>query len=175
MFNVDISKLQTTFPEYLYNSATSDDTQTTSKVKRSAITSCGQGTLFMSSCGRFGISQTIGQQSVIGCCPGPSYIVLQGFQQPSSFNLIENTDDSGTLGVLCYPNPVTANLILSFNETTENSIDIRIFDTTGKLHNAYNFPFSHTITLNLSGFPVGLYIIKIQSGDKTYTTTITKN
>ncbi len=75
-------------------------------------------------------------------------------------------------GISVYPNPT--NGIIFINTINNNIQNITISDITGKLINA-NMEIQQNKTINLSNLKSGIYILKIQTDEKTFSIKIMKN
>ncbi len=63
-----------------------------------------------------------------------------------------------------FPNPTRNKVTLLWNTVPQNPMNIRIISITGQLFYSREFSPSQELTLDLSEFPVGLYILQIASG-----------
>lgn len=88
----------------------------------------------------------------------------------SSNGIIENDFDNN---ISIYPNPTTGNTIIEFKEPVTNSIDIKIYDMTGKMLFVEKSLSDNKINIDLQHFPNGLYFIAIQTPEKIITRKIT--
>ena len=67
--------------------------------------------------------------------------------------------------ILIYPNPASHNIIIELQQfsTMENEdIQIDIFDVTGRKMDSY-ITTDLTVNLNISAYPKGNYIVKVNS------------
>jgi len=75
-----------------------------------------------------------------------------------------------------YPNPVSGNLIIRFNEPENGEAGIIISNNLGQvLLSEIRSITNGDLSLNMSQLPVGIYYVSLQSGGKEYKTKIIKN
>ncbi|MDY0279254.1 MAG: T9SS type A sorting domain-containing protein [Salinivirgaceae bacterium] len=85
---------------------------------------------------------------------------------------------SSTLGVKVYPNPAQEVAYVNVVVTERTTVDIRIFDLTGKL--VYSTTTgrveagSHVVTIPVDEFLIGTYIVHCTDGSKTQSTRLLK-
>ncbi len=65
-----------------------------------------------------------------------------------------------------YPNPVTNNLTIQFGDVFEaaDNIDLKIYDSQGRMLTARSVKSNTEASLSFSGFPSGLYVIRCSNG-----------
>ena len=66
--------------------------------------------------------------------------------------------------LVIYPNPTGGKVTLDWNMASPNPMNIRILSITGQVFLFHEFPSQKEMTLDLSDFPDGLYILQIASG-----------
>jgi len=81
---------------------------------------------------------------------------------------IENVSESK---LQIYPNPVVSEMVIKFESNEERTI--RIFDLQGRLK-LQKEAVSSTERLNLSDFKSGMYLMRVQSADESFTYKIIK-
>lgn len=66
-----------------------------------------------------------------------------------------------------FPNPASNFANISFNTKIYGSIQVSIFNITGKLQKQYNFHLKENdqITLEISDLPIGIYFIEVKDND----------
>lgn len=143
-------------------------------IKRSTFGNSSIGNLFNSSCGHYSVCQTIGQQSITGTVFTPSYIVMQGYLQPTVGNIQQSTASSNMLKITCFPNPTKDFLYINVLEKVDDMVYVKIFDCSGSARMILQYPKSRTIRINVNSLPVGIYIVKILSANKSYTSKLSK-
>ena len=91
-------------------------------------------------------------------------------QEPVSIEDVKET------GIRIYPNPTTNQLTIEFDERVNRNTSIAIMDITGKT--VYSVTLDNTAplihTINLSSFEEGLYLIKINNDQYSYTEKVIK-
>ncbi len=95
-----------------------------------------------------------------------AYKTLRYLAQQAS---VENTLTQDPLDCMMYPNPSKGNSIVSYISTTNETLQIAVYDVTGKLmqHNAWNVKRGgNLINMNMQNFAKGIYFVKISSGNK---------
>jgi pimeloyl-ACP methyl ester carboxylesterase len=83
--------------------------------------------------------------------------------------LLENRlDDDAINTVMAYPNPATGEQV-SFRVRTEGARQLNIYDLNGALVSSFKVSGqgTHTIFWNLSGIANGLYIYRLEGGERT--------
>ncbi len=119
------------------------------------------------------ISQTIGQQSVIGNS-NKDPVVIQGFQQ-SKWNGYIAANLKTEITVLTYPNPFSDLINFEFLDPIDEEISIYIFDVAGRLiHKQKETLNNSVLTIQLSKLPKSEYLVQLRSISMTYYTKIIK-
>lgn len=118
------------------------------------------------------VTQTIGQQSVIGNYKNQRVKLNQGFQQ-ANWNRIIMQQTNPEFEVSIYPNPFEGTINIQHN--TQGDMNINIFDPSGRLvyKNLINSLGSNQ-SLNLERLPSGIYLIHLQSNHLKYFTKLIK-
>ena len=118
------------------------------------------------------VTQTIGQQSVIGNYTNNGFDIGQGFQQVNWARIIleETTPE---FEVSLYPNPFES--VVSIQHNTEEDITINVFDPSGKLvfNNVLNV-IGPNQSINLEQLSSGVYLVHLQSNQLAYFTKLIK-
>lgn len=119
------------------------------------------------------VTQTVGQQSVIGnkTIFNNSFIVGQGYQQAVWKVLVQSSDNTFTIGI--YPNPFEDNIHLSVQGNLTGDCHFQIFDILGRLvrdftivEDAINQP------IDLSDLESATYLVKVSNKNKNYFTKL---
>lgn len=124
----------------------------------------------------FIITQTVGQQSSVGNSSN-NYIVMQGFQQNLWDKYISSnkTDAVEDIKTITYPNPFLTSIHFQFSKIIQESINITIFDVSGRLIYQGNKTAVNTVlTLDLSKLPSSEYLIRLNTDSFNYYTKIIK-
>jgi hypothetical protein len=118
------------------------------------------------------VTQTIGQQSVIGNHTNNGFDIGQGFQQANWARIIlEETTPEFVVSL--YPNPFEG--VVSIQHNTEEDITINVFDPSGKLvfNNVLNVTGPNQ-SINLEQLSSGVYLVHLQSNQLAYFTKLIK-
>ena len=116
------------------------------------------------------VTQTVGQQSVIGNYDNEYLKIGQGFQQANWTRIIiEQT--SPEFEITIYPNPFDG--IINIKHNSEQDFSMNIFDPSGKLvyKNQINVTGPNQ-RINLEQLPSGVYLIHLQSNNLKYFTKL---
>jgi hypothetical protein len=118
------------------------------------------------------ITQTIGQQSVIGNNENQSLKIGQGYQQTNwSKIILEQTNPEFEVSI--YPNPFNDSINVQHN--SEEDITINIFNPAGMRVFTSVINVTGSIqTVNLEQLPSGVYLIHLLSTKLTYFTKLIK-
>lgn len=87
-------------------------------------------------------------------------------------NLAKVDDLNTDLSMRIYPNPAYDILNIQMQEKNSESENLFIFDISGRL--ILSKKFNNSTSININSLSQGFYILKINSGDKTYTQKIIK-
>jgi len=90
---------------------------------------------------------------------------IQIWLNNSTVSLIEKKNDTG---VLFYPNPTTGQFTLSFGTTTLIQATAEIYNTDGRLVLSKTFRNTATATIDLTGYPKGIYMVKTIADGMVY-------
>ncbi|TRX62589.1 T9SS type A sorting domain-containing protein [Fulvivirga sp. M361] len=114
--------------------------------------------------------QSIGQTGVIGLSRSHRFSLRQGFLQP---NIIHSEDLDSKLTCSVYPNPFSTDVSISI-EGGNKDLEVSIYDTMGKTVYADSFGSTSTLQLALSFLDIGIYVLNVQSGSKTFHSLLIK-
>ncbi|GAB5398771.1 MAG: hypothetical protein Aureis2KO_03560 [Aureisphaera sp.] len=123
---------------------------------------------------RIYVSQSVGQEGIIGSFQGSEYGVRQGFQQPP-IRIVSISQNDNALDAVVYPNPVATVVTVKFNEAVLGSIQGKLFDVSGKEVFYKEYDPMQTLTIDLSHLPVGTYILVVGTQGKQFTSRLIKN
>ena len=141
---------------------------------RSSVGSGGSSQSILVKGKTYFISQSIGQNSVIGFASTNGYGIRQGFQQPPYLLIISEPLAEENLITSIYPNPFSQTIKIAFAHPIDEDISIVLLDIVGrKILDKYYTP-SQLIELSLEDIPSGQYLILLKTGERSMTTKIIK-
>ena len=121
------------------------------------------------------ISQSIGQESVIGNFSNDSVKIIQGFQQPFWTRLISNSSSVIPIEITHFPNPITDNLNLSFYNYDMGELILSIYDYSGRILMKRNISVeSGKSIVDLTILPSGSFLMGLQNDKINYYIKIIK-
>ena len=119
------------------------------------------------------VTQTIGQQSVIGNSQVSGLAFGQGFQQSIWTRLI-NTNNENFI-VEYYPNPFIDYVTFNFTNMSNETILVNIFDIAGKqVYSIGKEVNNNKLILNLGNLSNGSYLVRLYNKNKTFYTKLIK-
>jgi hypothetical protein len=111
-------------------------------------------------------SQSVGEP-IVETLETSSYVLTQGFQQPS-FKIVNKPKPDGT-GVLVYPNPVTDFVTIEMYGERAKTIRIDIINITGRTvyseTKIFDAGFWYIDRHNVEDLLRGLYLIRVSAND----------
>lgn len=120
------------------------------------------------------VSQTVGQQSVIGNYTHDGITYGQGFQQ-SMWSKYINSSLSNPITTVVYPNPFVSTINFQFSEPIDELFSVSLFDVRGRLvHTQEKQGSGNTLTLDLPQLASSNYLIRLTTNSYTYYTQILK-
>lgn len=120
------------------------------------------------------ISQTIGQQSVIGNYTNNGSTFGQGFQQ-SVWSKYINNNSASAITTIAYPNPFVNTINFQFSQTLKETISVSLFDIQGRLVFTQNKQAKDTIlTIELPNLASSNYLVHLSTSNYNYYTQILK-
>ena len=123
--------------------------------------------------GGFKVSQTIGQQSVIGNYRGTDVMVGQGFQQ--SFLMKSVKAPVITITTSTYPNPFIDQINFEFSTDISGPIKFSLYDVMGRLVATQEKQATDTIlTITELSLAEGEYFVKLSAKNFNYSTNLLK-
>ena len=132
-----------------------------------------QGTSKVLSDGTY-ISQTIGQQSVIGNYTQEGVTFGQGFQQ-SAWSKYLNSNTPNTITTVVYPNPFVSTINFQFSQPIKETISISLFDISGRLvYKEDKKASDNLLTLELPNLASSNYLVRLSTPNYTYYSQILK-
>ncbi|MFT5145698.1 MAG: hypothetical protein ACI9H1_000409 [Polaribacter sp.] len=143
---------------------------------KSTITSVGSSTAYVNG-NKYTVQQSIGQSGIIGKVKTKNTIINQGFLSNALYYSINNSDEINfeeTLNVVISPNPFIDYIKIDFSSKTRHGIQLRIYDTNGKVFAYKKYKASESIIVPMKNFSIGNYIVHIVSGKNNYVKKILK-
>ena len=145
----------------------------TYSIIRSTLAMGGSSKTLTSNNTTYYVSQSIGQASVIGTYTKKKRTVVQGFQQPILTAKVLGPSEN-MLSATIYPNPFSYSVNILFHDQVTGNISIVLLDVSGKIVLTKQVAASKQINLLLSDISNGIYVLKVTSGDKTFTAKLLK-
>ena len=119
------------------------------------------------------VSQTIGQQSVIGNYRGTEVMVGQGFQQSRLMKSVKAPVI--TVFTTTYPNPFIDHINFEFSSVVSGPIKFSLYDVMGRLVAFQEKPATDTIlTISDLSLAQGEYFVKLSAKNYNYSTNLLK-
>ena len=120
------------------------------------------------------VSQTIGQQSVIGNYTREGKTYGQGYQQ-SLWSKYISTNSNNAITTVTYPNPFISTINFQFSQAIKEPISVSVFDIRGRLIFSQEKQASGNIlTIDLPNLASSNYLVRLSTPNYTYYTQILK-
>jgi hypothetical protein len=120
------------------------------------------------------VSQTIGQQSVIGNYTKDGKTYGQGYQQSIWSQYIQSTVNN-PIRTVVYPNPFVSTINFQFSQPIKERIKMELFDVRGRLiFQTEQIPSNNLLTVALPNLASSNYLVKLTASNYTYYTQILK-
>ena len=120
------------------------------------------------------VSQTIGQQSVIGNYTKDGKTYGQGFQQ-SLWSRYIGSNSNNSITTVVFPNPFVSTINFQFSQPIEGPISVNLFDVRGRLiFTTEKEATENTLTLDLPHIADSNYLIRLSTPNYTYYAQILK-
>jgi hypothetical protein len=120
------------------------------------------------------VSQTIGQQSVIGNYTKDGKTYGQGYQQSVWSKYIQSTVNN-PITTVTYPNPFVLTINFQFSQPIKERIKMELFDVRGRLvFQTEQLPTDNLLTVELPNLASSNYLVKLTASNYTYYTQILK-
>ena len=121
------------------------------------------------------VSQTIGQQSVIGNYTPDGFSYGQGFQQSVWSKYIKQNDVLSSITTTTYPNPFISTINFQFSQPIKETITVSLFDIRGRLiYSADKIATDNILTVEFSNLSSSNYLVRLSTPTYTYFTQILK-
>jgi hypothetical protein len=134
-------------------------------VKRQCISSYGAVVTSVNT----SVEQTAGQAFSTTTSYNSEVTVLQGFQQPASFEIKTVKTVWPEINLQIYPNPTVYSVTLESEKAIEDAI-IRIVNTQGKLVFLRTFSQLNNFEINCSAWDNGIYFISVSDRNNNNST-----
>lgn len=119
----------------------------------------------------FPVQQSIGQMSVIGTYEAKGFLLRQGFIQPV-YKKASATAENYEVNIA--PNPFSAYITITPGNGQTEKLSVNIYNLSGKTVYSKQYNTSRELSIDLSSLANGLYIMKLTSAKKDYTTKLIK-
>ena len=120
------------------------------------------------------VSQTIGQQSVIGNYTKDGKTYGQGYQQSIWSKYVQSTVNN-PITTFTYPNPFISTINFQFSQPIKERIKMKLFDVRGRLiFQTEQLPTDNLLTVALPNLASSNYLVKLTASNYTYYTQILK-
>lgn len=120
------------------------------------------------------VSQTIGQQSVIGNYTKDGKTYGQGYQQ-SVWSKYISTNTNNTITTVTYPNPFVSTINFQFSQAIKEPISVSVFDIRGRLiFSQAKQALGNILTIDLPNLASSNYLVRLSTPNYTYYTQILK-
>jgi hypothetical protein len=120
------------------------------------------------------VSQTIGQQSVIGTSETAGLFIGQGFQQSFWHKYISDNVNNGVT-VKVYPNPFVDIVNFQFSDNLNANIDVSIYDVQGRIVFQKSLKLiDNKLSVELSQLPETMFLVRLSAPNYSYYTQIIK-
>ncbi|MDC7995102.1 T9SS type A sorting domain-containing protein [Altibacter sp. HG106] len=132
------------------------------QLQRSSIGMSGQSTTV----NRKYVSESVGQQSVLGTFATNNHVARQGFQQPL-LKITPLPQEYDALNAVLFPNPAVSIVHIQFYEELDNPVEFSLYDNSGRLVRTAVLEPSVQVQIDVTGIASGSYIVRIVSGNKS--------
>jgi hypothetical protein len=120
------------------------------------------------------VSQTIGQQSVIGNYTKDGKTFGQGYQKSVWIKYI-STNSNNAIKTVTYPNPFVSTINFQFSQPITERIKMELFDVRGRLiFQTEQLPTANLLTVALPNLASTNYLVKLSASNYTYYSQILK-
>jgi hypothetical protein len=120
------------------------------------------------------VSQTIGQQSVIGNYTKDGKTYGQGYQQ-SVWSKYIKSNSAFSITTITYPNPFVSTINFQFTQPIKETISIVLFDIRGRLvFSLEKKALENILTVDLPNLASANYLVRLSTSNYTYYTQILK-
>ena len=118
------------------------------------------------------VSQSIGQQSIIGTSQKNKLTISQGYQQ-NFWSYYIRSNEASVIHTKTYPNPFLDSLNFQFSQPINTPVQITLFDITGKIvFELTKLPDETILTVSNLQLPSAIYLVYLTSEKFNYYTQI---
>ena len=118
------------------------------------------------------VSQTIGQQSVIGNYTKDGKTYGQGFQQ-SLWGRYIGSNSNNSITTVTYPNPFVSTINFQFSQAINEPISVSVFDIRGRLiFSQEKLASGNILTFDMPQLASSNYLVRLSTPNYTYYTQI---
>lgn len=119
------------------------------------------------------VSQSFGQQSIIGFSSNQNISVASGFQQPF-LNVASEAREQETITV--YPNPTVDIMKIQFSETTSGEVTLDVVDILGRVvKSSRPSVVGKEVQIDIRDLSSASYILRVTTNQTIINETIIKN
>ena len=119
------------------------------------------------------VSQTIGQQSVIGTSTKDGVTYSQGFQQSVWSKHLNQNAELSSITTTTYPNPFVQTVNFQFSKPLSDVISVTVYDIRGRLiYQEAKKAVENILTIELPQLASSNYLVKLSATNYTYYTQI---
>jgi hypothetical protein len=141
---------------------------------RSSMGNTGSSTLVETTKGVFILSQSIGQNSVIGTFTNKGYILMQGYQQPLKTLNVESVENS-SLNLDIFPNPFTSGFSLAIQERLKEDFEVSVYDLNGRTIFKRVYKPVNLLEIQIENLSSGTYMLMVRTGARIFRAKLIKN
>ena len=121
------------------------------------------------------MSQTIGQQSIIGTSTKDGVTYSQGFQQSVWSKYLNQNAALSSITTITYPNPFVQTINFQFSKPLSDVISVTVYDIRGRLiYQEDKKAVENILTIELPQLASSNYLVKLSATNYTYYTQILK-
>ncbi len=121
------------------------------------------------------VQQSIGQGSVIGAYSSGAHKLRQGFIQPANQRSSAiRKEELSKLNAAVFPNPFSSRITIEIADVVKTPILVSMHDVTGRMVSLNEFPASQILEIDATNLSPGIYIIKVSSQSKFFTSKLVK-
>lgn len=139
-------------------------------VQRSSLGMSGASNELVSNNTAYYISQSVGQNSLIGTFANQETTIRQGFQQPFIASKIIVSE----LDANIFPNPTEGSINIVLSDSRESTLFLLLYDSFGRLLSNKSIDYKTSYKMDMYSLSSGVYILKLSNGNKNFVAQIIK-